>query len=222
MCGLAGVYERRAAADPDLLLTMAGELRHRGPDGVGLYVDGSFGMTNTRLAIVDLEGGDQPLSDEHGRYWVMQNGEIYNHVELRAELRGLGHEFATTCDTEVIAHAYEEWGPAFLDRLNGDFAIALWDRGRRELFLARDRFGVRPLFLAELDGALCFASEAKALLRHPAARRELDPVGLVDTFTIWTTLPDRSAFVGIRELPAAHYLVVGPDGPGREICWWDL
>src|SRR5690349_2768007 len=223
MCGLAGLY--RAAgkpADGSLLLEMAGELRHRGPDGTGLYLDGAFGMVNNRLAIVDLAGGDQPLSDERGRYWVMQNGEIYNYVELMDELERLGHRFATTSDTEVIAHAYEEWGVGCLDRFNGDFAIAVWDRQRRELFLARDRFGVRPLFLAEFGGDLCFASEAKALLRHPLARRELDPVAIVDTFTMWTPLPDRTAFAGIRELPPAHYLLVGPDGPGRETRWWDL
>jgi asparagine synthase (glutamine-hydrolysing) len=127
MCGLAGVYRSGGeAAESSLLLAMAAELRHRGPDGTGLYVDGPFGMTNTRLAIVDLEGGDQPLPDETGRYWVMQNGEVYNYVELRDELRGLGRRFATTSDTEVIAQAYAEWGPRFLDRLNGDFAIAIW------------------------------------------------------------------------------------------------
>jgi len=223
MCGLAGVY--RAAGNPadgSFLLEMAGELRHRGPDGTGLYLDGAFGMTNTRLAIVDLAGGDQPLSEERGRYWVMQNGEVYNYVELQDELRQLGHRFATTCDTEVIAHAYEEWGPRFLERLNGDFAIAVWDRERQEVLLARDRFGVRPLFLAEYDGDVCFASEAKALLRHPSARRELDPVGIVDTFTTWATLPDRSAFVGVRELPPAHYVIVGRDGIGPAKRWWDL
>jgi asparagine synthase (glutamine-hydrolysing) len=201
---------------------MAAELRHRGPDGTGLYVDGPFGMTNTRLAIVDLEGGDQPLPDETGRYWVMQNGEVYNYVELRDELRGLGRRFATTSDTEVIAQAYAEWGPRFLDRLNGDFAIAIWDRRRREVLLARDRFGVRPLFLAEYGGDVCFASEAKALLRHPRATRELDPVGIVDTFTTWATLPDHSALARVRELPAAHYVVVGPDGIGAVTRWWDL
>src|SRR5215207_5322726 len=152
---------------------MAGELRHRGPDGTGLYLDGRLGMVSNRLAIIDLAGGDQPLSDESGRFWVMQNGEIYNYVELRDELRRLGHRFRTTCDTEVIAHAYEEWGVDCLRRFNGDFAIAIWDREREQLFLARDRFGVRPLFLAEFDGEFCFASEAKALLRHPSAKREL-------------------------------------------------
>ena len=112
----------------------------------------------------------------------------------------------------MIAHAYDEWGAGCLARLNGDFAFAVWDRREQELFLARDRFGVRPLFLAELGGDLCFASEAKALLRHPAARRELDPLGLVEAFTTWSILPDRSAFVGIRELAPAHYLRLGPDG----------
>jgi asparagine synthase (glutamine-hydrolysing) len=223
MCGLAGVYRTDGApAEQSLLLAMAGELRHRGPDGTGLYVDGGLGMVNTRLAIVDLEGGDQPLSDESGRYWVMQNGEVYNYVELRDELRALGRSFATTSDTEVIAQAYAEWGPRFLERLNGDFAIAVWDRNRRELLLARDRFGVRPLFLAEYGGDVCFASEAKAILRHPRARRELDPVGLVDTFTTWATLPDRSAFAGIHELAPAHYVVVGPEGVRAQQRWWDL
>jgi asparagine synthase (glutamine-hydrolysing) len=223
MCGIAGTYTRRGeGADRPLLLTMAGELRHRGPDGTGLYLDGRFGMISNRLAIVDLAGGDQPLSNEDGRYWVMQNGEVYNYVELAEELAALGHRFQTTCDTEVIAHAYEEWGVTCLDRLNGDFAIAIWDRQREELFLARDRFGVRPLFLADYGGDFCFASEAKALLRHPRAHRDLDPAGLVESFVLWTSLPDRSAFAGVRELPPAHYVVVGPDGLGPETRWWDL
>jgi asparagine synthase (glutamine-hydrolysing) len=201
---------------------MAGELRHRGPDGTGLYLDGRFGMVNTRLAIVDLVGGDQPLSSEDGRYWVMQNGEVYNWIELRQDLRALGHRFATTSDTEVIVHAYEEWGPECLSRLNGDFAIAIWDRHREELFLARDRFGVRPLFLSEPGGDFAFASEAKALLRHPDARRELDPAGLVESFTSWSNLPERSAFAGIRELAPAHYLLLRADGRIEERRWWDV
>jgi len=201
---------------------MAGELRHRGPDGVGLYVDGRFGMTNTRLAIVDLEHGDQPLSNQSGRYWVMQNGEIYNHVELQAELAALGHTFQTHSDTEVIAHAYEEWGAACLPRLNGDFAFAVWDRAEEQLFLARDRFGARPLFVSEAGGAVSFASEAKALLRHPALPRQLDSSGLVECLTTWGIAPDRSAFVCIRELAPAHFLRVGPDGIREEARWWDL
>jgi asparagine synthase (glutamine-hydrolysing) len=223
MCGIAGIYAgggRRPSES--VLLSMAGELRHRGPDGTGLLLDGRFGMASARLAVVDLDGGDQPLSDEHGRFWVMQNGEIYNHVELRSELSRLGHRFSTVSDTEVIAHAYEQWGAQCLQRFNGDFAIAIWDREQRELFLARDRFGVRPLFLADYGGDACFASEGKALLRHPDAPREIDAAGIVDTFTLWSTLPDRSSFKGIRELPPAHYALIGPDGVARETRWWDI
>lgn len=201
---------------------MAGELRHRGPDGTGLYLDQEFGMVSTRLAIIDLAGGDQPLSDERGRYWVMQNGEIFNYPELQAELEALGHRFATTSDTEVLAHAYEEWGARCLDRLNGEFAFAVWDREKSELFLARDRFGIRPLFLLEADGRLAFASEAKALLRLPAATRALDPASLVQAFTLWAMSPARSAFPGIRELPPGHWLRVGRAGAREERRWWDL
>ena len=120
MCGLAGIYGRSGDnVSRELLAAMAGELRHRGPDGTGLYLDRHFGMVNTRLAIIDLTGGDQPLCDERGRYWVMQNGEIFNYPELQTELAALGHRFATNSDTEVLAHAYEEWGAACLQRLNG-------------------------------------------------------------------------------------------------------
>jgi asparagine synthase (glutamine-hydrolysing) len=200
---------------------MAGELRHRGPDGTGLYTDRHFGMINTRLAIIDLAAGDQPLSDESGRYWVMQNGEIFNYPELQDELRSLGHRFATNSDTEVLAHAYEQWGVDCLTHLNGEFAFAVWDRETSELFLARDRFGVRPLFLLERGGRLAFASEAKALLRHPDATRTLDPVAIVQALTLWATEPARSAFAGVHELPAGHWLRIGPNGVERK-CWWDL
>jgi asparagine synthase (glutamine-hydrolysing) len=201
---------------------MAGELRHRGPDGTGLYIDRQFGMVNTRLAIIDLTGGDQPLSDERGRYWVMQNGEIFNYPELRNELRSLGHRFTTSSDTEVLVHAYEEWGVECLPRLNGEFAFAVWDRDRSELFLARDRFGIRPLFLLETNGRLSFASEAKALLRHPDAVRSLDATAIVEAFTLWATAPTRTSFPGIRELPPGHWLRRGPDGTIEERRWWDL
>lgn len=221
MCGIAGIYAP-TRAPRDLLLAMAGELAHRGPDGVGLYRDGRFGMVNTRLSIVDLAGGDQPLSNETGRLWVMQNGEIYNYPELRTELEAEGHRFSTHCDTEVLVHAFEAWGVGFLERLNGDFAVALWDRESQELLLARDRFGVRPLFLSSFGGGLEFASEAKALLRHPQATRALDPLALVETFTLWTSLPDRTAFEGVRELPAGHYLRFGPEGLIEEKRWWDV
>jgi len=223
MCGIAGAFAGGGRRAPErLLLEMAGELAHRGPDGVGLYLDGAFGMVNTRLSIIDLESGDQPLSNEDGRLWVMQNGEIYNFPELMTELETLGHTFATRSDTEVIVHAFEEWGEGCLERLNGEFAFVVWDRVRREAFLARDRFGVRPLFLAVLGGDVAFASETKALLRHPGAERRIDPFALVETFTLWATLPDRSAFPGVFELPPGHHVRVGAGGLGTPRRWWDL
>lgn len=223
MCGIAGIYQQRNAAVPrELLLEMAGELAHRGPDGVGLYMDRGFGMVNTRLSIVDLAGGDQPLCNEDKQIWVMQNGEIYNAPELKVELEGLGHRFATRCDTEVLAHAYEEWGADSLTRLNGAFAFALWDRRKGELFLARDRLGIRPLFIAQYGGDFVFASECKSLLRHPQAIREIDPVALQETFSLWATSPDRSAFTAIRELAPGHYMRINSTGIGEQICWWDI
>lgn len=222
MCGVAGIFSKRGEASRSQLLEMAGELRHRGPDGTGLLLDGSFGMVNTRLSIVDLAGGDQPIGNEDGRYWVMQNGEIYNHPELRRELESHGHRFGTTSDTEVIVHAFEQWGPGCLDRMNGAFAFAVWDRTLQELFLARDRLGIRPLFLAETPDALVFASEAKALFRHPSVSRQLDPVGLIETFTLWGTSPDRSAFAGIRELAPGTFLRVDREGRREERSWWQI
>jgi asparagine synthase (glutamine-hydrolysing) len=171
-------------------------------------------MVNTRLSIIDLEGGDQPIANESGRYWAMQNGEVYNFPELMTQLEKLGHRFSTCSDTEVIVHAFEEWGEECVHRLNGEFALAVYDRHTRRLFLARDRFGIRPLFIADLGGHFMFASEMKALLRHPATERRIDPFALVETFTIWAVQPDRSTFPGIRELPAGHSMWVGPEGGG--------
>lgn len=223
MCGIAGILERPSAvASREILLAMAGELRHRGPDGTGLYLDGRCGMVNTRLSIVDINGGDQPVSNEDGRYWVVHNGEIYNHIELRQELEALGHRFTSHCDTEVIVHAYEAWGEDCLHRFNGAFAFAIWDSEAGELFLARDRLGIRPLFVAEVEGRLLFASEAKALLRHPALPRGLDPLGILETFILWSTAPDRTAFKGIRELAPGSCLRLDRDGRLLEGVWWDV
>jgi asparagine synthase (glutamine-hydrolysing) len=203
-------------------LNFAGELAHRGPDGAGLYRDGCFGMINTRLSIVDLAGGDQPISNEDGRLWVMQNGEIFNYPELRAELEARGHHFTTTCDTEVLVHAYEEWGEGCLKKLNGEFAFAVWDREKQELFLARDRFGIRPLFLADYAGSLVFGSEMKALLRHPHARRVLDPSALLEVFTCWAPAAERSLFAGIQELKPGHHVRLSRAGMGEQRAWWTL
>lgn len=223
MCGVAGIYERNGQiVSRRVLLSMATALAHRGPDGTGLYLDERFGMVNTRLSIVDLAGGDQPIPNETGRYWVMQNGEIYNAPELRLELEARGHFFQTHCDTETLVHAYEEWGVACLARLNGPFAFAIWDHATKELFLARDRFGIRPLFIAQHQGALIFGSEAKALLCYPNLSPVIDPLCVSETFTLWASAPDRSAFLGIRELAPGHFLRAGPEGIREERAWWHL
>jgi len=223
MCGIVGAFRRDGSAVArELLVSMTSELRHRGPDGTGLYLDGAFGMAAARLAVIDVANGDQPLSDDTGRYWLVQNGEIYNYVELRAELEQLGHRFVTSCDTEVLANAFAEWGPSCLDRLNGDFAFAVWDTLTRDLFLARDRFGIRPLFVAEFGGGFYFASEVKALLQHPDAKRELDAAALVEFFLTWGNASGRSSFVGIRELQPGCAMRVSAEATGAPRRWWDL
>src|SRR4051812_43985672 len=157
---------------------MVDALAHRGPDGRGVRVDGPVALGNRRLAIIDLAHGEQPIANEDGSVLVVQNGEIYNYERLRDDLLAAGHRFATHCDTEVLVHAYEEWGDAFLDRLRGMFALAIWDARRRRLLVARDRFGIKPLYWRAAGGVLSFASELKALRRQPGFDGELDPAAL--------------------------------------------
>src|SRR4029078_13399597 len=165
MCGIAGIARRdRAGVSLATLARMGAAIQHRGPDGYGFYTGGRVGFAHLRLSIVDLSGGAQPLTNENGQVVVTYNGEVYNHLELRRELEAHGHVFRTHCDTEVLLHGWEQWGPAMLQRLNGQFAFAIHDRTNDSVFLARDRFGVRPLFYAIRDGNLYFASEIKALL----------------------------------------------------------
>lgn len=205
MCGIAGVMRRRATAAPpefDELAVMAGALSHRGPDEFGIYRDDTAGLAHARLSIIDLATGQQPLSNERGTVWVSFNGEIFNYVELRDELVALGHRFATKSDTEVIVHAYEQWGAAAFRRFNGQWAVALWDAERRELVLARDPFGVRPLYVADHAGRLLFASEVKALFAaHPSLPRGFDPAGLDALFTFWSPVAPQTVFAGIDEVP---------------------
>ncbi len=209
MCGIAGILNLVEDASPEehVLRSMLGTLRHRGPDQFGIYRDANVGLGSARLSIVDLGGGQQPISNEDARYWVVFNGEIFNHLELRAELEAKGHRFATHCDTEIIVHAFEEEGPACVARFNGQFAIALWDRRDRRLFLARDRVGVRPLFFTQTGRALVFGSEIKALLTAPGVRADLDAIAMEEVFTYWAPQAPRTCFLGIRELPPGHYLL---------------
>ncbi|HSH76599.1 MAG TPA: hypothetical protein VLA09_12995, partial [Longimicrobiales bacterium] len=194
MCGIAGITLASEGAPPKEreIRAMLPALRHRGPDGTGVHRDDRCALGHTRLSIIDVAGGAQPLSNEDGSIWVSFNGEIFNYVELRQELLGAGHRFRTQSDTEVIVHGYEEWGDHFVHRLNGQFAIALWDAPRRRLTLLRDRPGILPLYYAELMGRLCFASEVKSLLAVLPETPRLDAVGLDQIFTGWATAAPRT------------------------------
>lgn len=220
MCGIVGAVNLNYATEqpPVELATlhrMLGAIRHRGPDEFGVYRDETAALGSARLSIIDLSGGSQPIGNEacplaHGDLWIVFNGEIFNYVELRAELEARGHRFSTHTDTEVILHLYEEHGPACLRHLNGQFAIAIWDVRRRELFLGRDRLGIRPIFYALHDGRLLFGSEIKALLAYPGLPAVIDPQSLAQVFTFWSPLAPRTAFEGIQEVPAGHYLLATP------------
>jgi len=204
MCGIAGIVSldsQRAGPTQEQLAAMAGALRHRGPDEFGTYRDERAGLAHARLSIIDLAAGQQPLANEGDDLWVVFNGEIFNYVELRAGLEARGHRFRTRSDTEVIVHAWEEWGTAAFRRFNGQWAIALWDATRSRLVLARDPYGVRPLYIAERDGRIAFASELKALFAGDASiPRAFDPIGLEQTFTFWSPVPPRTIFSGVTEL----------------------
>jgi len=210
MCGIAGVLggEGDARLRRGELEAMIGTLRHRGPDGFGYYLQGPVGLAHARLSIIDLTTGDQPMANEDESVWVVFNGEIFNYRELRTDLETRGHRFHSQSDTETIVHAYEQYGDAFVEHLNGQFALALWDVGRQRLLLARDRVGIRPLFYTQEAGRLLFASEVKALRPAMRGRLELDAVGLAQVFTFWSAVGDRSVFRGVKSLPPGHVLAV--------------
>jgi asparagine synthase (glutamine-hydrolysing) len=224
VCGIAGVLIRDAAAPPAraALIAMVSALHHRGPDAQGIYRDRQCGLAHARLAIIDLAGGHQPMLDADDRFVITYNGEVFNYVELRAELIGLGHRFRTSSDTEVVLVAWRAWGEASLGRLNGQFAFAIWDRVERTLVLARDRLGVRPLHVCAHAGRVWFASEVKAIFAgDPQIPRRLDSLGLGETFTFWTPLAPRTVFAGVEELPPGHVRTYGPTGV-RDHRYWDL
>ena len=224
MCGIAGLFHPVSPLRPDagLLRGMMQALVHRGPDGEGRHLEPGLALGHRRLAIVDLAGGAQPMAGPDGTVLTF-NGEIYNHAELRVELERLGHRFRTRSDTEVILHAWREWGVAALARLNGMFAFALWEPGVRRLTLARDRLGEKPLHYARLpDGTIAFASEPAALLTLPALSRRLDPAGLDDYLALGYVPDPRSIHAAILRLPPGHQLVLARDAIGLPppIRWW--
>ncbi len=210
MCGIVGICNLKPERRTNLqdIQRMMTPIRHRGPDQTGIYVDDAVGLGHLRLSIVDLEGGCQPIHNEDETLWIIYNGEIFNYIELRHELQEQGHRFYTTSDTEVLLHLYEQEGPQCLQRLNGQFALAIWDNVEKELFLARDRVGIRPLHYTIHNGRVIFASEIKSIFAVAGVPREIDPVSLDQIFTFWTVLPGRTAFRDIHELPPGHYLTV--------------
>ncbi|MEA3191874.1 MAG: hypothetical protein QOD26_207 [Betaproteobacteria bacterium] len=223
MCGIAGIVALGPAAEPpsrNALLRMAGALKHRGPDEFGLYRDSHAGLAHARLSIIDLASGQQPLADEHERTWIVFNGEIFNYLELRDELIALGHAFRTLSDTEVIVQAYRAWGEAAFERLQGQWAVALWDSRAQRLVLSRDRVGICPLHLCEHGGRLYFASEVKAIFAaDERIPRAFDPAGLDQVFTFWCPVAPQSVFQGVSELPPGHVRVY-ENASVREHAYW--
>ncbi|HET8760313.1 MAG TPA: asparagine synthase (glutamine-hydrolyzing), partial [Nitrospiria bacterium] len=221
MCGIAGLWNVTSGAPAERidLDRMVRALHHRGPDDHGIHLAGPLGIGHTRLSIVDLSGGHQPMCNEDGSIWVVFNGEIYNHKELRAGLITKGHRFATHSDTEVILHQYEELGERCVESFNGQFAFALWDAERHRLLLARDRLGVRPLYYVWSRDGIRFASEIKALFTDPSVPRALDPIALDQIFTFWFPLAPRTGFVGVSEVPPGHTLTVHHGGSTLQRYW---
>ncbi|MEQ8850321.1 MAG: asparagine synthase (glutamine-hydrolyzing) [Phycisphaerales bacterium] len=209
MCGIVGIVGER---NPELIRTLTNVIRHRGPDGQGFFEDDHVSLGHARLAIVDLEHGDQPMRSDDGRFVLIFNGEVYNHLDLRPELERAGAVFRTHCDTETILRGYEVWGAKVVERLRGMFAFAVWDTREHSVFLARDHMGIKPLYYAQHDGRLIFASELKAIVADPRFPRQPD-LAAIDAFMTGLMFPaDLTAFEGVRQLEAGHTLTCKAGG----------
>src|SRR5881397_3410257 len=224
MCGIVGIVKLNPleTVDEECLKRMRDVLQHRGPDDKGLVIDGPVGLGHRRLAIVDVAGGHQPMANEDQTVWIVFNGEIYNHAELRPELEARGHRYRTRSDTETILHLYEEEGEECVKRLRGMFAFALWDRDRRRLFLARDRLGIKPLYYARTDRELLFASEIKALLAASPIRAEFNEAVLPEYLATRFVAGEETFFRGIRKLLPGHTLSWSLADGFRERRYWRL
>lgn len=222
MCGIAGIINFKYPEDyKNLLGNMLYMIRHRGPDSFGVYTDRYAGLGNSRLSIIDLNTGDQPIHNEDKSVWVVLNGEIFNYPELREELKTKGHHFYTTTDTEVLVHLYEEFGYEFLDMLNGQFAFAIWDHNKETLLIARDRVGIHPFFYNLNNNRLIFCSEIKGIFADREIPREIDISALSDVFTCWTPVTPKSVFNGINQLPPGHYAIFKKDS-FKVYQYWQL
>lgn len=223
MCGIVGIYHFKSNEAPDrqVLERMCHVIQHRGPDGEGFYFNGNIGIAHRRLSIIDLTSGQQPMSNEDETLWIVFNGEIYNYVELARDLKTRGHRFRSKSDTEVILHLYEERGPNCLDDLVGMFAFAIWDGSNKELFLARDRLGIKPLYYFVNDDRMVFASEIKAILEDETIPRQPHWGAMTQYLRYMYTIDDSTFFEGIKKLLPGYYIVV-KDGNYRIRQYWDL
>jgi asparagine synthase (glutamine-hydrolysing) len=220
MCGICGIFDLSGnPINRETLTRMRSAIEHRGPDGEGELVDCEIGLGHRRLSIIDVGGGGQPIGNEDGSLQVVFNGEIYNFIELRNELIGLGHQFKTRSDTEVIVHAYEQWDSACVKRFNGMFAFALWDARKRRLFLARDHLGIKPLYYVAIGSQILFASEIKALLQCRECPRQVDLEALAELFTFRYVPSPKTLFGKIMKLPPAHFMTVSRTGMWMERFW---
>jgi asparagine synthase (glutamine-hydrolysing) len=224
MCGIAGVLHLDGeSASPVILRRMANAIAHRGPDGEGQFVDGPCGLAHRRLAILDLSpAGHQPMATADGRYVLVYNGEVFNYQELRIELESLGWLFNSRTDSEVVLKAYAQWGEASVSRFNGQFAFALWDKAERTLFLARDRYGIKPLYYWLAGDRMVFGSEVKAILRHPSCRADIDLEGLYEYLTFQNFFTNGTLFSHVKILPAGTWLKVSDSGKLTSQRYWDF
>ena len=208
MCGIAGIYEHKGipSGSEAILKRMLSSIEYRGPDESGIYINSKTALGNVRLSIIDIVTGKQPMLSIDGKYCIVFNGEIFNYVELKTELRRLGYLFKTESDTEVLLNAFIHYGPDCLNRLNGQFVFAVWNNEAEELFIARDRVGIRPLFYSWTGKTFVFGSEIKALMEYPDVRTEIDPASVSQIFTFWTTITPKTTFKDIFELPPGHFM----------------
>jgi asparagine synthase (glutamine-hydrolysing) len=211
MCGIAGIYNYHSSREPSMELNikkMLSVIQHRGPDESGIYLSEKMAIGSARLSIIDINSGQQPLCDESGNYWIVYNGEIFNYKELRKNLEDKGIRFKTQCDTEVVVQMYAKYGPDCLQQFNGQFAFCIWNKKEEELFLARDRVGIRPLYYWKLNHTFAFCSEIKGLLTLDGINRAISPESLGQIFTFWTTISPNTPFEKIYELPPGHQMMI--------------
>ncbi len=221
MCGIAGIYKQNGInSDPEpLLKRMLSSIQYRGPDESGIYINNKAALGNVRLSIIDIVSGQQPMSSADGKYWIVYNGEIFNYIELKTELKSSGYSFRTESDTEVLLNAFIHYGEKCLNKLNGQFVFAIWNNEKEELFIARDRVGIRPLFYTWTKDTFVFGSEIKTLIEHPDVKAGIDPVSMSQVFTFWTTITPKTVFKNIFELPPGNFMKISGNRTHIQSYW---